>query len=378
MKRLYFDYNATAPHASGLVSKINEWLTKGYKNPSSIHQEGQSARSLLEESRAQVKGFLKAKTTDNLVFTSGGTEANNVVLMTAFKNRGKKNKILLTGTEHVSVMNVARELEQKGVELIWLPLQTDGKVDFDQYESLLTNSVFLVSVMLANNETGFVLPVKEMAQRARKKGILFHTDAVCAVGKWPVDFHELGVDYLTFSGHKFGALMGAGGILSKPEVALSGLIKGGTQEENKRAGTQNLIGILSIAYALEISLNDLENEFTRQGSLRKTLKEGISRLYHNVIFTESSENLAQTLNVSFIGLDGKLFVTNLDLENVSVSAGSACSSGALSPSHVLEFIGCSQEVNEGAIRISFGSQTKKTDVDEFLSRLQKVIHTMKG
>lgn len=376
MSRLYFDYNASAPLVSGLKEKIMELMEADYKNPSSVHQDGQSARALIEKSRRTVLQLLGAKKDDKLIFTSGGTEGNNTVLETAYQNRGDKNQLLLTKIEHSCVYNYAKALEKKGIELVWIEVNRQGEIEWDDFLNKLKPQVFFVTAMLSNNETGFILPIKKMAEAAHQKGIPFHTDAVCAMGKWPINFQDLGVDFFTFSSHKFGGLKGVGGIVHKKEVNISPYILGGTHENSKRAGTENFFGVVSTAFALEQQVKNLPVELERQQVLREKLKEGIQNIYHKVIFIESKENLPQTLSASFSGLNGNLLLTNLDLEGVSASYGSACASGSLEISRIMRELKLSLNESRSAIRFSFGKTTSEADVEDLLQRLERAIGRM--
>jgi cysteine desulfurase len=375
MKRLYFDYNASAPLVAGLADQLSAWLALDDKNPNSVHADGRAAHARLEAARREVLQALGAGKKDRLIFTSGGTESNNTVLRSTFSSAGTKKTLVLTGIEHSSTLNCAKFLEKQGAKLVWLPVSAGGQIDAGAFAAALTDDVFLVSVMLANNETGFVLPVADLAAQAHAKKIPFHADAVCAIGKQTVNFTELGVDYLTFSAHKFGALKGVGGIILG-NAALDPLIIGGPQESEKRAGTQNLHGILSAAFALRASLNGLDAEIARLQTLRKRLKAGIAQAYPAAVFNESAGNLAQTLNVSFPGLSGTVLLTNLDLEGVSASHGSACASGSLEISHVLRFIGLPVPLSSSAIRFSFGRSTTEADIDDLEKRLVCVLERM--
>lgn len=375
MKRLYFDYNATAPLAPGLSDKMQEWMQLDYKNPSSAHQEGQSARSVIERARRQVLSLLGADQ-QKLIWTSGGTESNNVVLRSAAARRGSKNKLLLSSVEHACVHNVALDLEKQGVELIWVPVDRRGQIDWDDFKNKLTDDVFLVSVMLVNNETGFVLPVEKMAEMVREKNIPFHTDAVCAVGKWPVNFKDLQVDFLTFSSHKFGGLKGTGGIIVSQGAFLDPLILGGSQEASKRAGTENVYGVLATAYALEFSLTDIYSDIEKQKQMRHQIWKGIQKIYSQAMLIESVETVPQSLNVSFVGLNGNVLLTNLDLEGVSASYGSACASGSLEMSRALLDMKLTLDEARSSIRLSFGKQTNPDDIPDFLVRMQKAVERM--
>lgn len=375
--RLYFDYNASAPLAQGLFDKIVLWLADDFKNPSSLHREGQKAKSFLERSRKQILHALGTAAKDKLVFTSGGTEANNTVLQSAFSHRGGRRKMMLTRLEHDSVLAMAQFLEKEfGVELVWIPVKKNGEMDWHFYEKNLDANVFLVSVMLVNNETGFVFPVKDMAHLARERGVVFHTDAVCATGKWPYSFDALGVDFLTFSSHKFGGLKGTGGILCRSGSRLATLVRGGEQESGKRAGTENIYGVLSTAYALEKSLDDLDGENQRQRELRQTFISGIKKICTEAVIVESKTQAVQTVSVIFPGLEGMVLQANLDLEGVAASYGSACASGSPEASHVLIGLDYPEIQAKSALRFSFGRQTTVSDIDELLVRLETVLECM--
>lgn len=373
MDRLYFDYNASAPLAAGLASYLKQWLDLDPKNPSSAHAEGRTARALIDEARRGMLQLLGGDRNVQLVFTSGGTEANNTVLASAMRQRGDRTTLLMSAIEHSSVRKTAQLLASQGVRVVTIPVDAAGNLDVPAFSQLLTNDVFLISVMLANNETGFVLPVEELAGIANKRRIPFHTDAVCAVGKVAVDFQALGCSYLTFSSHKFGGLKGSGGILYKTSERLAPLIVGGPHEAERRAGTENVLGILAAAEALHTALDGLDGERKRQEDLRERLKQALTHSYPAVRVMESFARLPQTLSVAFPGVAGTLLIANLDLEGVAVSHGSACASGALETSPVLLAMGLERPVADAAVRISFGRQTTMAEIDALLLRLRSAI-----
>lgn len=377
MNRLYFDYNASAPLASGLVDQLHHWLREDLKNPNSAHSEGQRAKTVIESARKTISKHLNLAHHDKLIFNSGGTEANNTVLASAFHTHfPQKKALVLTKVEHSCVYNYAQWLSLKGVELRYIEVDRFGQIDFDQYASLLDENVFLVSVMLAQNETGFVFPVKSLAEKARACGALFHTDAVCALGKLPIDFQDLGVDFLTFSSHKFGALKGSGGLAIRGDVKNTAYIYGGPQELERRAGTQNVLGIASSAFALDVHAKNLAEEANKCAQLRSQFKTIFKELWPQSFVIESFQNLPQTLSVVFSGLSGNVLLTSLDLEGVSVSYGSACASGSLEISRVIRELGLPFSDLRSVIRISFGPQTTENDVQEFGRRLQRVLQRM--
>lgn len=376
MSRLYYDHNATAPLAKGLKDQLTNWCDALLGNPSSVHQEGQTARALVEKSRKKIKELLGVPKGAQLYFTSGASEANNWAVQSAYAKRGSKTRILLSTTEHSCVLEAVQALAKKDptIELSWVRVSPAGEIDLQDYNSKLDDSVFLVSVMLASNETGFIYPIKEMAQAAQEKNIAFLCDAVCVAGKQELSFTDLGVSHLSFSSHKFGGLKGVGGLIVDSSTRLEPFVYGGGQEQGKRSGTENGLGIASSAYALEVALS--KNKTTDYAQRRAALKTGISELYPDAYFIESQRQLPQTLCVSFLGLNGHLLLTNLDLEGVAVSYGSACASGSLEESRVLKALGLTIEQARGAIRISFGSDTNQNDDQEFLKRLKNVLGRM--
>lgn len=378
MPRLYFDYNATAPLAPGLAEQLKTWAEADPKNPVSVHQDGQAARKVVEDARKRVLQFFGAASQDQLIFTSGGTESNNTILHSAFLNRGDKNKLLLSQLEHSCIFNYAKFLEkQYGVELVWVEIDRLGHVDIEDYRAKLrAGGIFLATVMLANNETGFIFPIKKLAEIAHELGTLFHTDAVCIAGKKPISFKDLGVDSLSFSSHKFGGLKGSGGLIVRKSFKLSPYLYGGTHEFEKRAGTHNVFGIAATAFALDhVSLED--PVIKHESELRQQLKQVIQEAYPDVVFIESPDNLPQTLNAAFVGLHGNLLLTNLDLEGISASYGSACASGALEISRVIRSLEISVNEARASLRFSFGQSTTADEVLEFGKRLKKALTRMR-
>lgn len=374
--RLYFDHNATAPLAEGLIPKITAWLGDDAKNPSSVHQEGQQAKTVLDQARRRIKTLLGAGPHSQLVFTSGGTESNNMVLRSAWRDRGAKTVFVLPEIEHSCVHNTALQLEREGARLRWIKIDRNGVLDMASYQKALDDQVIMATAMLVNNETGFILPVKELAAMAREKNIPFFTDAVCAVGKWPVSFDDLGVDYLSFSSHKFGGLKGCGGLLYRQNRRLNPFVLGGPQESDKRAGTENVLGIAASAEALGLYLENLDQVIEKQKELKKRLIEGVRKIWPSAHFVTSEQDVSQTAQICFTGLNGQVLLTNLDLEGVAVSHGSACASGSLEVSRVLLNLGFSTEEAGSALRVSFGPRTTAQMIDDLLERLQRVCDRM--
>lgn len=376
MNRIYMDYNASAPLAEGLSEQMKSWMDEDFKNPASVHQDGQKAKALMVESRKTLLNALGASQNYKLAYCSGGTEGNNAVLNSAYRNRGDRNKLLITNVEHSCVHNYALMLEKQGVELVWITVDRYGQIDLDDYQSKLTDDVFLATVMLAQNETGFVFPIKQMVQMAREKNIPFHTDIVCAAAKMNLSLDDMNPDFATFSSHKFGGIKGHGGVIFHKQTRFTPFVLGGPQENEKRAGTENVYGALCSAYALQKSCEDLDQKIQSMKSIRAILKEGIQKIYPEAVFNESETNLPQTLNVSFPGLNGTLILTNLDLEGVSCSYGSACASGSLEISRVMASLKLKFDESRSALRFSYGPTIDETKAQDFLGRLERVIHNI--
>lgn len=377
MQRFYFDYNATTPLAPEVINCLHEFISFDLKNPSSIHKEGREAHKRLEEARGQLAHHLGANP-EEVIFNSGTTEGNNTVFTSVWEQRPlHKNKIIITTIEHDAVLKPLEALKKKGLDIQFLPVNAQGEISLTDYDQLLDEKTLLVSVMLANNETGMIFPVQKLAQKAHQKGILFHTDAACAIGKMKVSFSELGVDFLTLSGHKFYAPKGGGAILRRRKTFLYPILHGGNQEDALRAGTENILGILGMSQGLNYALKNIENELARQKELRAYLKKGLLAIDSSVVFHESiTDQLPGTLHVGFKGISGQTLLANLDLEGAAASFGSACHSGSLEVSRVILALGIPEEEAFGSLRFSFGKMTTGEDVAGLLKIMDKVLGRM--
>lgn len=369
---LYFDYNATTPLAPEVKTLLKEAIDWDLKNPSSVHQEGRKARKTLEEAREGMAALFGCDP-QGIIFTSGATESHNHLFETIWKNRPRdRDKIIISVIEHTSVTQPLEALKLKGAKIVEIPVDSRGVLDGDAYCAALDEHTLLVSMMLANNETGMILPIPELSKSAYKMGVKFHADAVCAVGKIPLSMRNLNADYVTLSAHKFYGPKGMGALLMGPDIDISPFILGGSQEGGRRSGTENLLGILGMAWALEFALRDLDQENARLLHLRKKLKEGLQKIA-DVVFHESDQNLVGTVNVAFPGHDGQNLLVRLDLEGVCASYGSACHSGTLEVSKVLLAMGYPAEEARSSIRISFGRMTTEEDVARLLEVFKKVL-----
>ena len=367
MPRFYFDHNATTPVSPAVLEVLVPALLEVYGNASSIHQHGQIAKQKLEIARRQVALLLHADAKD-VVFLSGGTEADNLAILGTVRSHPAAKKHLVTTTiEHPAVLNPFRQLEREGVEVSYVPVGPDGVVDPGDIRRALRPETVLISAMHANNELGAIQPIREISALAREAGILMHADGVQAAGKIDVDVQELGVDLYSLSGHKLYAPKGIGALYVKRGTPLSPIQFGGRHERERRPGTENVPGAVALGQAAESALEDLGSESARVQALRDRLEAGI---LENVpaagVNGGSSPRTPNTTNIFFDGLEGEALVISLDLKGFAVSSGSACSSGAVAPSHVLLAIGLSRERARASLRFSLGRSNTEAQVDALI------------
>lgn len=376
--RIYLDYNATTPMSPEVLDFYKDQLSL-YANASSLHEDGRRAKKEIEIARKNVADLVNVLP-EEIIFTSGGSESNNTVFNTMI-NLGKKlgkNLIVTTEIEHPCVLEASKRLADFGMEVVYLPVDEYGLVKEDEYKAALERNPLLVSVMTANNEIGTVQDIKKLAKLAHEKGALFHTDAVQAAGKIPVDLKDWDVDYATFSGHKIYGPKGVGALFVKTGCKIEPLIRGGHQEKGYRAGTYNAPSIAAYGKAAELAKADIEHYMTFTRSLREKLKNGLLEKIPNIKVNGHPENvLPNTLDVSFPGAEGEAILLHLDLLGVDVSTGSACASGSLEPSHVLMATGLGPELAHGSIRFSFGKYNTESDVDYILEKFPPVIDRLR-
>lgn len=376
--RIYLDYNATTPMSPEVLDFYKDQLSL-YANASSLHEDGRRAKKEIEIARKNVADLVNVLP-EEIIFTSGGSESNNTVFNTMI-NLGKKlgkNLIVTTEIEHPCVLEASKRLADFGMEVVYLPVDEYGLVKEDEYKAALEKNPLLVSVMTANNEIGTVQDIKKLAQLAHEKGALFHTDAVQAAGKIPVDLKDWGVDYATFSGHKIYGPKGVGALFVKTGCKIEPLIRGGHQEKGYRAGTYNAPSIAAYGKAAELAKADIEHYTTHTKALREKLKNGLLEKIPNIKINGHPEKvLPNTLDVSFPGAEGEAILLHLDLLGVDVSTGSACASGSLEPSHVLMATGLGPELAHGSIRFSFGKYNTESDVDYILEKFPPVIDRLR-
>lgn len=377
-KYIYLDNNATTQMAPEVkqIMRENEDL---YGNASSMHAMGRMAESAISWARREVKSLIGASYENEIFFISGSTEGNNTVFNTFrdfIDDGSKKDRILLSTVEHPASIETAKYLKKKGYKIDYIPVDSVGMIDLNALEALISDDVILVSVMLGNNESGVIQPVKEVSRIARRYGAYMHTDATQAIGKIEVDVNDLDVDYLTLSAHKFYGPKGVGALYIRRGVPRTPLLHGGHQEGGERAGTYNTQSIIGLGKAAELARLSVKEEREYLWSLRCALKKGIEERIDGVVFNGSDDYesaLPGTLDVSFSSAEGESILLYLDLEGIEVSTGSACASGSLEPSYVLLASGLDIELAHGSIRFSFGRYNTMEEVDIVLEKLPPII-----
>ena len=372
--RVYFDHNATTPVDPQVAGVVDRATRELFGNPSSIHKEGRMARRALDDARRDLSLVLNCNASE-IFFTASGSESNNLAIIgaaTALKSKG--SHLITSNVEHPSVLKTFKYLEKQGWRVSYLEVDEKGRLDLEALESLITDDTALVSIMMANNETGAIFPVKEAAAIAGKRGALFHSDAVQAAGKIDVDVQKLGLHMLSIAGHKIYAPKGIGALYIKEGLKVEPLIHGGGQESGLRAGTENLPAILGLASAASISKSVLAAESARLKEIKSYLIDGVERIFPEIVFNGFFEDsLPNTLSLSFKGISAESIIIAFDLEGFSLSAGSACASGAINRSHVLCAMGLNDETIDGTIRISLGRGNTMTDAERFLEVLPKIL-----
>ena len=364
MKTVYLDYNATSPLDERVAAVVRAAETTAFANPSSIHRAGQQARHAVENARETLAGLLSGKPSD-ILFTSGGTESNNLALAGALRARAAEGRrhLVVSRIEHPSVLGAARELEKEGFKLTWLDVTPEGRVLPETAAAAVRPDTALVSVIHANNETGAIQPIEAIARIAHSAGAWMHSDAVQSFGKIPFKPAEAGLDLVSLSAHKICGPKGAGALWCRSGIKLKAVLHGGHQEKNIRPGTENTAAIAGFAEAARIACAELAAEAPRLRGLRDRLRSGLEREVGGITVNGTEPLLSHTLNASLAGIDGVAFVMNLDLEGIAVSTGSACTSGSVDPSHVLVAMGLDAERAKGAVRFSIGRFTTVGDID---------------
>lgn len=376
---IYVDNSATTPISKEVLDAMMPWLTEGYGNASSIYSKGREAGWALKGAREQIASVLGAQPNE-IYFTSGGSESDNWVIKGAaatMAKRGKKH-IITSAFEHHAVLHSCAALEKQGFEVTYVPVHENGIVRVEDIEAAIRPDTGLVTIMYANNEIGTVQPIKEIGALCRKHKIWFHTDAVQAFGHVPINVEEQNIDMLSISGHKIHAQKGVGLLYVKKGVVLPNLIDGGAQERGKRAGTENIAGIVGLAKAMEIASQNIEERGERTKVLRDKLIDNILKIDRTRLNGDREQRLPGNVNISIEGIEGESLLLSLDMYGICASSGSACTSGSLDPSHVLLAIGLCHEVAHGSLRISLSDENTMEDVDRILEVLPGIVERLRS
>ena len=374
MKTIYLDNNATTRTDEEVVKAMLPYLSENYGNPSSIYKIGRENRKAVEEAREKVAKALNCEVNE-IYFTSGGSESDNTAIRgIAYSYKNKGNHIITSKIEHPAVLETCKQLEKEGFEVTYIGVKENGIIDVKELEAAITPATTLITIMFANNEIGTIQPIKEIGEIAKKNNIIFHTDAVQAVGTIKIDVKELNIDALSLSAHKFYGPKGIGALYVKKGTQFNKFIKGGHQERNKRAGTENVAGIVGLGKAIELAYQDLEEHNQKIKELRDYYVEEIAkRIPYIKINGDKEKRLVGNSNISFRFIEGEGLLLNLDLKGICASSGSACTSGSLDPSHVLLAIGLPHEIAHGSLRISVGKYNTKEEIDYVIESLVEIV-----
>ncbi len=377
--RVYLDHNATTPLHPEVLAAMSPFLTQRFGNASSVHAWGREARQALESARSTVAHALGTADVQSVVFTSGGTEADNLALFgVAAAQASRGCHVIVSAVEHPAVLTAADYLAQHGYVVTRLPVDSQGLLDPDQVRHAIRPDTVLVSIMHSNNETGVVLPVAEVGKICREAGVTFHTDAVQSLGRLPLDIDGLGVDLLSLSAHKLQGPKGVGALYIRRGTKMRAILHGGNQERSRRAGTENVPGTVGLARAIELSVRGMEGAAERWTVLRDRLEQGLLAALPGVAVNgHPTQRLPQTSNLAIAGVEAESLILALDLHGIGVSSGAACSSGSLEPSHVLLAMGHPRERAESSIRFSLGPETTAAEIDYVLTILPAIVRRMR-
>ena len=374
MKRIYLDHNATTPLHPEVLEAMLPYYKEAFGNPSTIHSFGQETRKATDEARETVANLIGASP-EEIIFTSGGTEADNLALKGVPAALEKKGKHIITSSiEHHAVLSTLKYLEKRGYKVSFLPVDEHGWLDPGEVEEAITSQTVLISVMHANNEVGTIEPISEIGEIAQEAGIYLHTDAIQTIGKIKVNVDDLKVDLLSLSAHKFYGPKGVAALYVRKGTRIYPLLHGGYQERRRRAGTENVAGIVGLGKAAEIAPKEMVQQSRRESNLRDRLEKMIrENINHCQLNGHPTQRLPNTLNISFEFIEGESLILNLDLKGIAASSGSACTSGSLEPSHVLMAMGVAPEIAQGSIRFSLGRDNRKEDIDYTVENLVEIV-----
>lgn len=378
MKNVYMDYSATTPVKKEVLDAMLPYFSEHFGNPSSLYSIAQESKEALEKARGQVASLIGAKANE-VFFTAGGSEADNWALegvADALKDKG--NHIITTKIEHHAILHTADYLEKHGIDVTYLDVDAEGRVNPVDVEKAITDKTVLISIMMVNNEVGTIEPIKEIAEIAHNHGILFHTDAVQALGNVPIDVDNMSIDLMSMSGHKIYGPKGVGALYIRKGTKISNFIHGGAQEMKKRAGTENLAGIVGFGKAAELAKENLESHINRVSELRDYfISEVTSKIPDTIVNGSMEHRHPGNANISFEYIEGESMLILLDMNGISVSTGSACSSKSLTPSHVLSAMGIPVERIHGTLRFTIGDPTTKEDIDYVIEKLVEIVQKLR-
>ena len=376
---VYADNAATTKLSPAVLEAMMPYLTEEYGNPSSLYRFGNHAKRAIEQARKEVADVLGAEPFE-ILFTGGGTEADNWVkeIMRSLKARGK-NHFITSAVEHHALLHSAQRLQKEGFEVTFIPVDREGQIDPEQVRAAIRPETGLVSIMFANNEIGTIYPIKEIGAICRQAGVLFHTDAVQAAGHLPINVKEMNIDLLSLSAHKFHGPKGVGAFYCRRGIPLPSLIDGGAQERGKRAGTENVAGIVGLGAALRLANEEMSEASARVSAMRDRLIDGILQTIPMCRLNGPRHNrLPGNCNISFLGIEGESLLLRLDLAGIAASSGSACASSSLDPSHVLLAIGLPHEVAHGSLRLSIGEYNTMEQIDHIIEVVPKVVEYLRN
>lgn len=379
LMKIYADNAATTKMSKAAIAAMLPYMEEFFGNPSSLYSIGQEAKEALEHAREEVASVIHAQPRE-IYFTSGGSEADNQALRSAAalgKKKGKRH-IISTAFEHHAILHTLKALEKEGFEVTLLPVHENGIVRLEELDKAIRPDTCLVTIMTANNEIGTIQPVTEIGALCRERGVLFHTDAVQAVGHLPIDVQAEKIDMLSSSAHKFHGPKGVGFLYVRKEIPLTNLIEGGAQERGKRAGTENVAGIVAMAAALKESAAHMEENARHMSSLRDRLIEGLQEIPHSALNGDRENRLPGNVNFCFEGIEGESLLLLLDDRGICASSGSACTSGSLDPSHVLLAIGRVHDVAHGSLRLTIGEDATEEEVDYMVQSVREVVEYLRS
>ena len=377
--KIYADNAATTRMSRTAIDAMIPYMENVYGNPSSLYSIGQEAKEALDQAREKVAAVINADPKE-ILFTSGGSEEDNQALRSAAAIGARKGKkhIISSAFEHHAILHTLNRLEKEGFEVTLLPVHEDGLIVPEELEAAIREDTCLVTIMTANNEIGTIQPIKEIGAICKKHGVIFHTDAVQAVGHLPIDVKEMQIDMLSASAHKFHGPKGVGFLYARKGIALTNLIEGGAQEKGKRAGTENVPGIMSMAAALTEAADHMEENTEHQKVLRDRLIRGLLEIPHSALNGDAHKRLPGNANFCFEGIEGESLLLLLDDKGISASSGSACTSGSLDPSHVLLAIGRVHDVAHGSLRLSLGEDITEEEVDYIIKSVKEVVEYLRS